>query len=38
MCKGLYEGEEEDHKKREEEEGKIREKVMKKFSRKGICT
>ncbi|XP_026829029.1 uncharacterized protein LOC113562783 [Ooceraea biroi] len=36
MRKGLYEGDEEDHKKREEEEKKLREEVMKKFPRKGI--
>lgn len=36
MRKGLYEGDEEDHKKREEEERKLREEVMKKFHRKGI--
>lgn len=36
MRKGLYEGDEEDYKKREEEESKMREEVMKKFHRKEI--
>lgn len=35
MRKGLYEGEEDDYKKREEEEGKVREEVIKKFFQKG---
>lgn len=35
MRKGLYEGEEEEDKKREEEESKLRDEIMKKFPRKG---
>ncbi|XP_011882481.1 PREDICTED: uncharacterized protein LOC105570127 [Vollenhovia emeryi] len=35
MRKGLYEGDEEDEKRREEEENKLREEITKKFPRKG---